>query len=423
MIWRDLNFLRLFFTSIISSFGDSAYFILLGWFVISITGSALALGTTLTAASIPRLIFMLVGGAAADRMSRKTILMASLLVRAAVLILFALMLLRSHGAFHAISAYVLAVVFGIVDAFYWPASGSILPMVVDSKNLPVANGFIQTSQQLSGVMGPIIASGLLFMKNYGLMFMSIAVLYIASTLVLMFLRLRETDADTNSYSAANSASADSPTSAWQSIVNGIRYTISIRILAWIMISSLLINLVFMGPINIGLPVLVKSMGWPGTVYGTFEAAIGVGAIAGGLMTTAMNGLRGHFRWLALFGVVMGIGLGLMGWIRTPWQGIAIMACMGITLALINIPVMTYIQTIVDYDKLGRVMSLLSFMSLGLVPVSYAISSLIVSQHWVSLKTLLFICGLITGAFWIVFEFIPTFRHMEEHPDWKNVQSS
>ncbi len=84
-LWTDRNFLSLMAGTWLSALGDGAYFIVLGWFVLNVTGSEFALGTTLTFTSIPRIVFMLLGGAAADRIDRKRILVLSLLIRALIL--------------------------------------------------------------------------------------------------------------------------------------------------------------------------------------------------------------------------------------------------------------------------------------------------------------------------------------------------
>ena len=96
-LWRDRNFLSLIFGTLFSVIGDGSYFIVLGWFVLSVTGSEFALGTTLTFASIPRIVFMLLGGVVADRIDRKLILVTSLLARALILGLFVVVLFEVHG--------------------------------------------------------------------------------------------------------------------------------------------------------------------------------------------------------------------------------------------------------------------------------------------------------------------------------------
>src|SRR5215468_5554311 len=71
------NFRLLWIGEGISLLGDQFYLIALPWLVLQLTGSALALGTVLALASIPRALFMLIGGAFVDRYSPRSVMFAS----------------------------------------------------------------------------------------------------------------------------------------------------------------------------------------------------------------------------------------------------------------------------------------------------------------------------------------------------------
>src|SRR5215831_11089026 len=81
---KNSRFRRLWIGSAISLFGDQFYLVALPWVVLQITGSAVAMGTILMAASIPRAILMLMGGAVADRLSPRRILLRTAFGRALV---------------------------------------------------------------------------------------------------------------------------------------------------------------------------------------------------------------------------------------------------------------------------------------------------------------------------------------------------
>lgn len=413
-VLRELDFLRLWLSVSLSSLGDSAYFILLGWFVIRTTGSELALGTTLAAASVPRLFLMLLGGVAADRFSRKWILALSLLVRAAALGVFSTVvaLTKDHPNLWFIEG--VAVLFGAVDAFFWPASGSALPHAVGSEDLGAANGLIQTTQQISMLLGPLLAAALLRLGSFSWVFAPIAGIYLASAGAAASLRLRGEPA----LGQPEAGGSNGPRgSAWQEAVDGFRYTLSVRILSIIMALSVVVNFAFMGPVNVGLPVFVRTEGWSGSVYGYLEAGFSGGAILGGLAVFAMAGMRGRMRWLAFAGVAMGAASMGIGLFKDPMADFALMAVTGLCVSVVNIPVLTYIQTVVPKDRLGRVMSLLSVSSLGLVPVSYTLAAAIL-QKGVPPEGLFAACGLIVAlAMGSAFLF-PEFRRMEDHPAWR-----
>lgn len=153
-LWRHSAFVRLWCGTILSALADSAFFLLLSWFIVDVTGSEAVLGTTLICMSIPRLLFMLLGGVAADRWSRKWIMFGSIFARGLILLLFSLLLAIDGGGWLPYSAYAVAVLFGMVDAFFWPARSSILPFLVPREQLAKANSMMEISQQISTVGGP-----------------------------------------------------------------------------------------------------------------------------------------------------------------------------------------------------------------------------------------------------------------------------
>src|SRR5262245_42884387 len=120
-----------------SALGDGAYSIALAWLILLLTGSATALGVVLIANTIPRLLFLLIGGVAADRLSRRVIMLWSDSVRA-VLVLLITLLAWTHllQLWHLV---VLGLFFGFVDGFFIPAYQSLPPQVVPTEDLPSAN--------------------------------------------------------------------------------------------------------------------------------------------------------------------------------------------------------------------------------------------------------------------------------------------
>lgn len=221
----------------------------LGWFVLSVTKSEFALGTTLTFASIPRIVFMLLGGVVADRVDRKRILVTSLLIRALILAFFIFLLFMMKGKPNLWMVDLLAVLFGTIDAFYYPANSSIVPSAVPKSVLDRANSLVQTVQLTSSVLGPLLAAGLLWMRIYQGMFGTIAGLFLVSSVFLSFLRLRNTrevpvheeqapqeQALPSGGSSSTSMGAVSRrSSVWRDVHEGIRFVLTVRILVLVML--------------------------------------------------------------------------------------------------------------------------------------------------------------------------------------------
>ncbi|MEP6987089.1 MAG: MFS transporter, partial [Chloroflexota bacterium] len=122
------NFRLLWIGEGISLLGDQFYMIALPWLVLQITGSALALGSVMALAAIPRALFMLIGGALVDRFSPRYVMMASNLARFVLVALLSALVLTNHIQIEMLYGFALA--FGLADAFYFPGQSAIVPQLL-----------------------------------------------------------------------------------------------------------------------------------------------------------------------------------------------------------------------------------------------------------------------------------------------------
>src|SRR4029079_11179087 len=111
-------FRRLWAGSAISLLGDQFYLVALPWVVLQLTGSAIAMGTILMTAAIPRAVLMLMGGVVTDRFSPRRILMATAAARA--IVVGAVAVLLWYRVVHIWHLYLLGLAFGVADAFSMP---------------------------------------------------------------------------------------------------------------------------------------------------------------------------------------------------------------------------------------------------------------------------------------------------------------
>src|SRR5262245_40885631 len=152
------NFSLLCIGEEISLLVDQFYLIALPWLVLQLTGSALALGTILALASIPRAVFMLVGGALVDRFSPRSVMIWSNFARLVLVALLSVLVLTNIIGIEML--YVFALAFGLADAFYFPAQTAIVPQVLSEDQLQAGNTFVQGTAMLSFFLGPFLAGAL-----------------------------------------------------------------------------------------------------------------------------------------------------------------------------------------------------------------------------------------------------------------------
>src|SRR5450755_2844101 len=153
------NFRLLWIGESISLLGDQFYMIALPWLVLQLTGSALALGTIMALEGIPRALFMLIGGAFVDRFSPRSVMFASNLARLILVALLSVLVLTNNARLEIL--YLFALAFGFADAFFFPGSSAIVPQLLNDDQLQAGNTFVQGTAQLSGMVGPVVAGGLI----------------------------------------------------------------------------------------------------------------------------------------------------------------------------------------------------------------------------------------------------------------------
>ena len=147
---------RLLFAGISTSLlGDQFALIATPWLVLQLTGDPVALGTVLALEGIPRALFMLFGGAITDRLSPRVILIASDVVRFVLAALMTFVVVA--GVVEMWMLYAFSLGFGLVAGFAVPAGNSIVPMVVEEKDLQAGNSIVMGAGQLVGFVGPVLA--------------------------------------------------------------------------------------------------------------------------------------------------------------------------------------------------------------------------------------------------------------------------
>lgn len=144
---------------IVSVLGDYAYQVAFAWLVLSVTGSAVTLAVVMICNVVPNGLLILVGGAITDRWSARHVMFCSHLSRG--LLVSGLCAVTLTGTVRIWHFYVMAAAFGLADAFFWPASGSILPLLVDAGDLPAANAVVVAGEQVAMFAGPLLGGAVM----------------------------------------------------------------------------------------------------------------------------------------------------------------------------------------------------------------------------------------------------------------------
>src|SRR5579864_501081 len=242
---RNPNFRLLLTGGTISLLGDQCYLVALPWLVLQMTGSAVAMGTMLMAAAIPRAVLMLMGGALSDRISPRKIMMITATARTVYVGVIGL-LVWLH-VLRLWELYTLSFLFGVADAFSFPAGQTYLPSLVKREQLVAANSVLQSTAQLTTIAGPAPAGIAIKALGIAWAFFLDAISFLFIIAALWFLP------DPPVQSAAKTKRSMLP-----SILEGLAYVRRDVPLRSMMLLAAIMNLCISGPMGVGLPYLTKN---------------------------------------------------------------------------------------------------------------------------------------------------------------------
>ena len=363
---------RLVFTGeTVSVLGDQFHFVALAWLTLQLTGSGLALGSVLMVAAIPRLIFLLLGGALSDRWSPRNLMLYSNVIRAGLVGILAFLVLTGRAELWQL--YVMGAIFGVVDALFYPAISAIVPMLVDTATLPPANALLQGSQQFAGLIGPALAGGVVALVQTGPAFVVDAVSFAVAAAALTFVvggrRVPRPD---------SSGGAGGAPSILATIRAGLQYAWRDPAVRSLLLLTAAFNFAFTGPLSVGLPFMAgHSLGGGSATFGILLSGFGAGALLGAVTAGSIRRVPRLGTITLLIAIGLGVGLALVGAAPNVIVAFGVLAAMGIGVGFINVHVVSWLQTRTPEEMRGRVMSLVMIGSHGLAPVSYGLAGLIV----------------------------------------------
>ena len=402
-IFRPLagrDFRLLFIGETISLLGDQFHFIALAWLTLEITGSGLALGGVLLVAGLPRAVLVLVGGVAADRFSPRSIMLGSNTLRALIVAVLTLMVATNMAELWML--FVLAFLFGCVDAFFWPAQGAIVPMLVDEDKLPGANGLMQGSQQLTGLLGPALAGILVAAVGtawaFGIDALSFAIASVALALIVGGRR--------------PTVIGEHQPSVLRTIRSGLSYAWQDPGLRSLILLSAVLNFAINGPVSVGIAWMADNQFEGGAqAFGFILAAFGAGALGGAIVAGSLGTVR-QLGWVTVVGsIAMGVAFALVAVASSTLVVMALVLIIGLAVGFLNVRIVAWIQARTPETMIGRVMSLVMLGGIALSPLSMALTGALVDLGYVALcfagGGILIVLAALLGVAWGV----PT--HMRE----------
>jgi MFS family permease len=384
----------------VSLVGDGIFLVAVAWESYVLWNAPTALAIVSIGMTVPTIAFLLFGGVVSDRYDRRVVMAWADALRATAVTTIAVLLFVGQLQFWELVA--LVAVYGAGTAFFIPAFEAIVPDLLPAEELPAANALDQFVRPIAlRLVGPVVGGGLVAVST-GLAFAVDALSFMASLVAVLAIRPRR------------HADAREHVSAGVALKEGLSFVRS-RVWLWgTLASAAIAYLVFLGPAEVLLPFVVKNeLHASAGTLGLVLAAGGLGAVG----AAVFMGRQGHPRrdvtvmyatWTLATLAVAGYGLA-----SAAWQ--LMFACLvfnGLEAAG-TIVWATIKQRHVPGVMLGRVSSLDWLISIGLLPVSFALTGPVAAA--VGARTTLVGAAVIGAAVTLAAYFLPGMRDIEREP--------
>ena len=396
---RHPDFRRLWSGMTLSLLGDGAFLVAMTWQVYLLSNAPTALAYVGIAMSVPTIVLLLVGGAVSDRIDRRRLMVASDLIRAGAVGLLAVLTLTGALALWHIVA--LCAAYGAATAFFNPAFDAIVPDLLPATELAQANALDQLVRPISfRLLGPAIGGWLVASVGAGAAFALDATTFVVSAAAVGSMQYRRSEF------------ARSRATIVQEIREGFAY---VRAHTWLwgtLVSAAFAYLAFMGPTEVLLPYIVKNdLAGSASDLGLVFAAGGLGAILSAIFCGARGLPRRNVTCMYLVWTAATLSIAGYGLAQASWQLMVACFMFNVLETAGTIIWATAKQRHVPPNLLGRVSSFDWLISIGLLPLSFALTGPVAGA--IGARATLIWAGIAGGAITLAALFLPGMRAIEE----------
>ena len=325
-----------------------------GWLVYRLTNSALWLGVVSFAGQIPCFFLAPFGGVAADRYKKQRLLIITQVLSMLQALVLALLVLTDTAViWHLI---ILNISLGVINAFDMPTRQAfVVEMVEKREDLGNAIALNSSMVNVARLLGPSVAGLLVATVGEGVCFLVNAASYFAVIVSLFLMKVNPAKARLEK------------ATAWQQIKGGLRYAFGFAPIKYIILLLAVVSITGM-PYVVLMPIFARDIlhGGPSTL-GFLMGASGIGALVGAGYLARRKTVLGLGKIIALATCLFGVGI--IGFSLSTLMLVSMLFVLltGLGMMILMASANTILQTIVEDDMRGRVMSFYAVAFLGVAP--------------------------------------------------------
>lgn len=336
----------------LSNIGTWMQYIALGWVILIISNSPFLLGVNGFLSQVPSLVFALPGGAIADRLNRRKLM----LITQTSMMLLALLLAVLTSIRQITITEILAISFltGVASALNYPAYQAVIPDLIPREDL--MNGIALNSAQfnMSRAIGPTVAGLALGALGAAACFYLNSISFLALIIALLIITIPPAQKDTGSR-------------FWGSMMEGFRYLNEHRIIIVLLTVPAFLSLLGL-PFIVLMPAVARNMiGVDASGLGYLMGGAGLGAVAAALFIAARGTPEQRGRLILNSATLFSLALILLSRARTFWEAFFLLAVMGGSIVGALTVANTTLQMTAPPKLRGRVMAIYYMAMSGLLP--------------------------------------------------------
>lgn len=345
---RHRDFRLLWAGLFVSTVGDQMQVVAIAWHVYVLSGSALQLGLIGAARAVPFLLLTLVGGAVADVMDRRRLLMW---VQAARMMSSGWLIFETiTGSVSVFTLYAVTFVNGAATAFDGPARQALVPNVVPPQELASAYNLTTLLRQLATVFGPGLGGVLIGSLGLGWTYGLNGVSYLALTIAVAAMKPAPREGGGRSTSR-------------ELVAGGFRYALGHPLVLWPLLIDFSTRA--LGNSRGLLPIFAKDIFLTGPQgLGWMNAALSGGAVAGSLFLGARGRIQRPVPMLLLAYAAEALGLICLGFAPAFWIAMLALFGTGVANVMAEVPRITMVQLSTPDELRGRVSALAWMFTAG-----------------------------------------------------------
>jgi MFS family permease len=377
-IFQSRDYSLYFGGQLISQVGTWMQQIALSWLTYKLTASPLLLTVVGVSSQLPSLVLMPFAGVLADRFNRHTlVLVAQVVAMLEASTLAYLTITNQVQVWHLIA---LGLVMGMVNALDLPVrSAFVVDMVDDQKDLPAAIAMNSSLMNVSRLFGPALAGFFVAMFGEGVCFAINAASYVAVIVALLLIK--------GIFAPKKQTGQKSVLAEFKEGIKYVMRTSPIR--APIL---LLATFGFGGMAYILLmPVFVKDIGGDANTLGYLSSASAAGSVCATIVLGMRNKVIGLGRWIVVSSFVYAAALVAFATVHNFWVALPVLAVIGFAMMIQIGSCNMILQSVVDNDKRGRVMSLFTMAFMGSAPLGSLVAGSLADRFGFHITVL--ICGI------------------------------